>query len=976
MSRLLSFIRYLSMVSVLLASSAAFAGKWNIGSGIYDVTGPAGRAKLLGYANGNYVKGIQTRLWSRAYVIEDPKSKKRIVFVSADIHNMPQGVKQGVIKKLKRAYGELYDKTNVMLTATHTHIGPGGYDHHIMLNAGSGYDERHYNAIVNGIFQSIVKATKTLVPGDIFINKGQLTDASISRNEIPYDRNPDAGQYAAKVNQNMTLLKFVSDKGVELGSVNWFAVHNTSLGLDQRQISGDNKGMASQLFEKTKGSNYQKDQTFVAAFANSNLGDSTPNICGARNGCRNTESASALLSATKQFSKAQELYNNAQTVLSGDLDYRHQINYLPGYQVNEKFAAGNRAAKVCEGVFGWSFIAGSTHDGFAGTFGAVEGMSLEDPNLQLPSFITTFMDAFPGLKKYATDQMTDECQWPKPGFINRHSKKGDLYTAHIPFQIFTIGELAIVSVAGEMTTMSGRRLENQLSATLKSIGIKEVVIAGLANAYHGYITTPEEYNAQHYEGAHTIFGPNTLPAYLQIYNDMANALVNNSSVNAGPTAPDLSNSQMIFNPLLLLDGKPVYENFGQVHQDANPHYLVNDEVTVKYRSAKPKNNYLTQSSFIIVQRWVNGQWVDFKYDNDISTTFVWYSDPNLACLYCSFAEAKWTPDQDTPSGYYRIMHQGYWKDFAFANQYFVGYSSKFFVANVKHKIALKGVHNLYLSADQNGGGTVNANSNHIDDWEQFGMIHFEENIANYQTGSCIKDGSVVGLLTGSNKYLTVPLAGTLDADASHYMEWERFTLINHSNSTGCWSNGDQISLQSFHGGYVTADQNGTAMANSSIVGSWERFNSVELVEKVKHNVSIYNPTHGSYLSANDNGGGDVIAKNMAFPQVWEKFDLLVLAPINLSSCIKHGSRISLRTGRGHFLSARANGGFNAQGSRMQTWERFTVIKHVNPTHCINSGDSISLLGTHNRYVSANSNGEVHANQTHTQAWEMFEVIIH
>lgn len=42
-----------------------------------------------------------------------------------------------------------------------------------------------------------------------------------------------------------------------------------------------------------------------------------------------------------------------------------------------------------------------------------------------------------------------------------------------------------------------------------------VVLAGLTNTYSSYVTTREEYGAQRYEGASTIFGPHTLDAYIQ-----------------------------------------------------------------------------------------------------------------------------------------------------------------------------------------------------------------------------------------------------------------------------------------------------------------------------------------------------------------------------------------------------------------------------------------------------------------------------
>ena len=41
-----------------------------------------------------------------------------------------------------------------------------------------------------------------------------------------------------------------------------------------------------------------------------------------------------------------------------------------------------------------------------------------------------------------------------------------------------------------------------------------VVIAGPANTYAHYVTTPEEYAMQRYEGASTIFGQWTLDSYI------------------------------------------------------------------------------------------------------------------------------------------------------------------------------------------------------------------------------------------------------------------------------------------------------------------------------------------------------------------------------------------------------------------------------------------------------------------------------
>jgi hypothetical protein len=92
--------------------------------------------------------------------------------------------------------------------------------------------------------------------------------------------------------------------------------------------------------------------------------------------------------------------------------------------------------------------------------------------------------------------------------------------SELPLQLMRIGALVIAGVPGEMTTMAGRRLREALKkqydqARPVSRPVESVVISGYANAYSQYITTPEEYAMQHYEGASTLFGPHTLDAYIQ-----------------------------------------------------------------------------------------------------------------------------------------------------------------------------------------------------------------------------------------------------------------------------------------------------------------------------------------------------------------------------------------------------------------------------------------------------------------------------
>src|SRR5512135_720141 len=83
----------------------------------------------------------------------------------------------------------------------------------------------------------------------------------------------------------------------------------------------------------------------------------------------------------------------------------------------------------------------------------------------------------------------------------------------LPLQIIRIGDLVLLGIPAEITTMAGRRLRETILKLLSDSGVNYLALAAYANAYAGYITTKEEYDTQNYEGASTHFGPYTLMAY-------------------------------------------------------------------------------------------------------------------------------------------------------------------------------------------------------------------------------------------------------------------------------------------------------------------------------------------------------------------------------------------------------------------------------------------------------------------------------
>ena len=80
------------------------------------------------------------------------------------------------------------------------------------------------------------------------------------------------------------------------------------------------------------------------------------------------------------------------------------------------------------------------------------------------------------------------------------------YPKAVPLFVVRIGERLIASVPGEATVEVGRRIRAAVLRTAEGTGATSAVLAGLTNEFIQYLTTPEEYDRQHYEGGSTMYG--------------------------------------------------------------------------------------------------------------------------------------------------------------------------------------------------------------------------------------------------------------------------------------------------------------------------------------------------------------------------------------------------------------------------------------------------------------------------------------
>ena len=218
--------------------------------------------------------------------VDEAAEKKRVAFVSADMGMLGHLIKGRVLQDLQALFPGVYTDQNLALSATHTHSGAGGYMQYFLFLATSfGFVDDSYEAAKNGIVEAVSMAHNNMQRANVYWHEGELYDASINRSPTSYLLNPEEERalYSDDLDHTFVQLMIESEAtGAPMGLVNWFSVHPTSMPRSNQMISGDHKGLASQMFERRENpaGTLAGQGSFVSAFASANLGDVSPNLSG------------------------------------------------------------------------------------------------------------------------------------------------------------------------------------------------------------------------------------------------------------------------------------------------------------------------------------------------------------------------------------------------------------------------------------------------------------------------------------------------------------------------------------------------------------------------------------------------------------------------------------------------------------------------------------------------------------------------
>jgi neutral ceramidase len=494
---------------------------------------------MMGYGQlHNTVKEVATPLWCRCLYLKC--ESEVLVLVHLEQAFVTIAIKSEILKRLP----ELSEK-NLLVTAQHTHAAPGGYSHYPFYNFTiPNFQTRVFEKVVSSAVTAIEEAKKKLEAVDLTYGEHlipEYKEVAFNRSMVALLNNPDAPKVKLEdrhlgVNRLMEALWIIDKKGQTKGMLNWFGVHATSISSYNQRIHHDNKGVAAQLFEE----HYPGSTAF---FLQSSAGDVSPNFIWNK-------------SQNRMGGKYKDQYESA--AYNGEIQFRESEKTRAEIPVSEKlssfqnfFDMSKRAAAPAHGV---GFFKGTLEGpGVSPALGLVmKGIA------RLTKTIVLIKD--PGRQEFykahgRKDVLLDHARgqfvgmplslWkklptiPEPTLteFQKVAKRGALETlpwipAIIPFQIIRIGDLLLLTVPGEVTTMARERLETWVLQKLDDPTIKKILLTTYANGYMGYVTTPEEYDLQCYEGGHTVYGRHTLDAIMGAFGELI-------ETSQGKTSPQL-----------------------------------------------------------------------------------------------------------------------------------------------------------------------------------------------------------------------------------------------------------------------------------------------------------------------------------------------------------------------------------------------------------------------------------------------------
>ena len=636
------------------------------GRGIGDITGESLGAGMNGYAVLKQSStGMHLRSRARAFILGDTPNGQRLVHVTAELGLMFESIFNEVIKRLQARYGNLYHRGNVLLAVTHTHCEPGGTDGHLLVDITTfGFRPLTFEANVAGIVEAIVAAHDDFAPSQVSLTRGTLTDAGVNRSHDAFDRDPasDKAALPGGIDPNSVNLQ-ITRGGKLVGVVNWFATHGTSMPPTNTLSSSDNKGYAALAWERAAGVDYldhSRVPALVTAFAQSNPGDITPNLnLHPGSGPTDDPFENTRIIGDRQYRTARALTEQSGKTVAGAIDIRWKYVDMSSVQIRPEFTDDGKPHHTGPAMLGAAFAASSQEDG-----GGVPELNLQEGARGGTPWVKA-------LDSVVVPPATSEVQAPKDILLPVGLVPG-LVQQVLPFYLVRVGPIVLFCCGFEPTIVAGLRLRRRIAGVL-GIDQNQVLIQGYTNSYGHYMTTPEEYTAQDYEGGATIFGRWQLPAVEQIATELAQAMRDGKPVDPGQEQGDLT-GRIPSSPTgaSIVDVPAPGTTFGQVTSPVAATVARGSQARVSFSGANPNNNLRRNDTYLTVDRKDGRGWKRIADDGDWATK-IYFDNAGPT----TGVRITWDVPTDSTAGTYRITYRGDSKAVGGAVSGFVGTSNEF-----------------------------------------------------------------------------------------------------------------------------------------------------------------------------------------------------------------------------------------------------------------------------------------------------------
>ena len=458
-----------------------------------DITPPPGMP-LAGYSMwANYGKGFRTRLYTRVLYLK-PLSGRAVALVQCDLLT-------GSILLNHRVAELIAGQTDIgidglLIAGTHTHSGPGNFFENNFYNDNAsnaaGFDPEYFDYLSQKIAHAVIHAFQEKRPAKIASGKTQIWNVTRNRSIESYRANKNVSAetppdiYEA-VNPDLYLIRVDAlDNDGEyrpLAAVSSFSIHGTAVPAKNNLYNGDVFAYIEREVEYGMKGHYKTSWEPIHAAFNGTHADNSPNY-------QTQDFIEARRIGTSIGQKAFDLFRSLDGELKNDVTIRfaaREIDVASEPCVDE--------ICLCERPVVGSSLAAGADDG--------------------PSPV---ISKLPWLKQGSPRWFfTNSCQGHK------RTLAGPLQYLFLPkkdfprqmlLQMIQIDKVTLIPLPFETTKEAGIRIVGDCRNQLAQEGQKDLsyfTVISCANGYFGYVTTPEEYAIQRYEGGHTLYGPQTQP---------------------------------------------------------------------------------------------------------------------------------------------------------------------------------------------------------------------------------------------------------------------------------------------------------------------------------------------------------------------------------------------------------------------------------------------------------------------------------